>query len=330
MRFSIKPIYAVAVVAVIVLAQSAFAQRDRDDSNRAGWLGVTIQDVTADLRDALPRNMEDGALINHVVSGSPAEEAGLEEGDVVVRIDRERVSDADDLTRIIRNAGEGTRVRVEYYRDGRRKTTRVNLENASGNNASGAFRRSDRNSRRHRLRSLYPRHDDLKFFDTDNWSEEWPMLFGVTKPRLGVRMMDMGDQLADYFNVSGGKGALITEVLKDSPAETAGIKAGDVITGINDREIKNADGLRKAMGRLDEGGDVSVKLVRDGRNKTVVVALEEIERPGHQAFVMPGPGVMPFLAPGRGSGNWRGEMKDLREQLKELKEELSELKSDLR
>lgn len=330
MRFSIKPFYAVAVVAVIVLAQSAFAQRDRDDSNRAGWLGVTIQDVTPDLRDALPRNIEDGVLINHVVPGSPAEEAGLEEGDVVVSIDRERVSDADDLTRIIRNAGEGTRVRVEYYRDGRRKTTRVELENASGNSASGALRRFGRNWGRDRDHSLYPRHGDLKFFDADAWSDEIPMIFGVTRPRLGVRMMDMGDQLADYFKVSGDKGALITEVLEDSPARAAGIKAGDVITGIDDREIKNADGLRKAMGRLDKGGDVSVKLVRDGRNQTLVVVLEEIERPGYRSFAMPGTGIMQFPGTGMGSGEWRDEMKELRDQLRELKEELSDIKTDLR
>ena len=300
MRFSIKPVYVLAIVAVMVLAQSAFAQRDRDDSNQAGWLGVSIQDVTEDLRDALPRNIEDGALINHVVPGSPAEEAGLKEGDVVVSVDRERISDSDDLTRIIREAGEGSRVRLEYYRDGRRATATIDLKSASDSRTKEAYGRLGRNLRRNLSRNESRHHGDLKFFDTDKWSEEWPMVFGGTRPRLGVRMMDMGDQLAEHFNVSENKGALITEVLDDSPAKTAGIEAGDVITALDERTIKDSDDLRKALGRFDEGGEIKVQLVRDGRNQTLVVALEEIERPDYQSFMMPGTGVVPFPGPGEG------------------------------
>lgn len=330
MRFNIKSVYALAIVAVVVLAQSAFAQRGRDDAGKAGWLGVSIQDVTEDLRDALPRNIDDGALINHVVPGSPADDAGLKEGDVVVSVDREAVSDSDDLTRIIREAGDGARVRVEYYRDGRSKSTTVDLGSMGNDNARKAKRRFGRNLRRNRNRFEMPHLNDLKFFDTDKWSEKFPMVFGSAKPRLGVRMMDMGDQLAGYFKVTDSKGALVTEVVEDSPAETAGIKAGDVITRVGERDVKDANALRKAMRNLDEGGDVKVEVVRNGRSQTLVVALEEIERPGYHSFMMPGTGVAPFPGRGLGADEWRTEMKEMRQELKELRKALKDLESDLR
>jgi serine protease Do len=330
MGFRFKSMYAVAIVAVLIVAQSAIAQRGRSQTDNAGWLGVSIQDVTEDLRDALPRNIDDGALINHVVSGSPAEAAGLEEGDVVVRVDRERIADSDDLTRIIREAGSGASVRVEYYRSGRSRTATIELKSARNSEARDTIKRFDRGSRRAPEHRGSNNHGDLKFFGADNWSEEWPMLFGGTKPRLGVRMMDMGDQFADYFKVTDAKGALITEVLDDSPAKAAGIKAGDVITGLDDREVESSDDLRKVLSNLDEGGDIKVELVRNGRSQTLTVALEEMEQRGFRAMRMPGTRVRPFPMPGAGGDEWRSDMKDLRQELMELREELKDLRSDLR
>lgn len=92
--------------------------------------------------------------------------------------------------------------------------------------------------------------------------------------RMGVRLQSLGDQLAEYFGVGERKGALVTSVREDSPAEAAGLRAGDVIVGLGDDEVDDPGDVLRAV-REAEPGPTSVSIVRDGRERSLTVELPE-------------------------------------------------------
>ena len=92
---------------------------------------------------------------------------------------------------------------------------------------------------------------------------------------LGVHCEDISDQLRDYFKVKSGGGVLISEVLKDSPAETSGLKAGDILISINDKEIWDTLELTRAVKKHEPEEEILIKVVRKGRVKKIMVTLGE-------------------------------------------------------
>ncbi|MDH3494729.1 MAG: PDZ domain-containing protein [Acidobacteriota bacterium] len=94
---------------------------------------------------------------------------------------------------------------------------------------------------------------------------------------LGVGVVSLTKQLGDYFGVEGGKGLLINDVTKDSPAERAGLRAGDVIVEIDGKEVKNHSDLFRGM-RGDNEEPVVLTVVRDRARQTISVTPDK--RPG--------------------------------------------------
>ena len=101
-----------------------------------------------------------------------------------------------------------------------------------------------------------------------------PMTF-MGNTFLGVHCEDISDQLRDYFKVKSGGGVLISEVLKDSPAETSGLKAGDILISINDKEIWDTLELTRAVKKHEPEEEIIIKVVRKGRVKKINVTLGE-------------------------------------------------------
>ena len=101
-----------------------------------------------------------------------------------------------------------------------------------------------------------------------------PMTF-MGNTFLGVHCEDISDQLRDYFKVKSGGGVLISEVLKDSPAETSGLKAGDILISINDKEIWDTLELTRAVKKHEPEEEILIKVVRKGRVKKIKVTLGE-------------------------------------------------------
>lgn len=156
-------------------------------------------------------------------------------------------------------------------------------------------------------------------------------------------MDDLSEQLGDYFGVKDGQGVLVTEVVKDAPAEKAGIKAGDVITSLDGKKIEEVETLIDELDEYSEGDQVKVGVLRKGKKKSFKVTLEENEEENFyfQKTIM-GPGIWKM-----GNGNHLfkiledlnlddlEKLKDLdhlddteglRAELEELKAELQELK----
>ena len=91
---------------------------------------------------------------------------------------------------------------------------------------------------------------------------------------LGVHLTPLSDPLRAYFEAPEGQGVLISAVEKDSPAERAGLKAGDVIIGLDGKTIESARGLIKAMMKVEKGRSVQVELIRDRSRQTITAQPE--------------------------------------------------------
>jgi serine protease Do len=272
-----------AVAAVVVVASPAAQDRSgvllRSQLLAGPQIGVTVRDVDdADVsRESLPRLA--GAVVEEVRSDSPAAEAGIKAGDVIVSFDSERVRSASHFARLVRETPEGRQVDLVVARDGAEIALNVTPEARPGLRAF----------------NLEPL-EELRALDLDelrelrNFEFEMPELherFAVTVPqdrdfysiiiggraRLGVGVQNLGDQLAEYFGVTGG--VLVTSVDEGTPAQSAGLRAGDVITAIDGDAVENSNGLRRLLN--DVSGEVEVSIVRDRQEMTVTAELEARE-----------------------------------------------------
>lgn len=160
---------------------------------------------------------------------------------------------------------------------------------------------------------------------------------------LGVQIQDLTGQLRTYFQVDDEVGILITAVEEDSPAEEAQLKAGDIITAVDEKQIGSAAELTRAIRGYKPGEEVSLSLIRKGRKKSVTATLGEQEEA--YSIGRPHGGIFHsdededysgffFFQPGKDKfkdfqffypPTLRKELKELRQELEELREELKKL-----
>ncbi len=236
-------------------------------------LGISIRDL-----DDQQLKSESGVVVEDVRDGSAAGKAGMRKGDVIAEFDGERVRSARQLTRLVGETAEGRTVHASLLRDGKRVDVQVTPESAM---------RADRGPDRDFQFAFPPERFEHPpgadgagnqfFFDTLPPPSAEGFAWMPRKGRLGVEIMDLPPQLASYFGASTG--VLVSSVTPDSPAARAGLKAGDVITAINDTPVKDSGALVRAVGSADEKTDVSVGYVRDKKTATAKATLEPRERP---------------------------------------------------
>ena len=236
-------------------------------------IGVSIRDVEEDDPSS------EGAVITEVGEGSPADEAGLLSGDIIVEFDGERVRSAQQLTRLVQETPAGRTVNGMVMRDGER----VELE-VTPTEAEGPFQRVGPN--------LTFRMPAVPAFDwTSRNGGDLTAFYGNagrSTALLGIRLQELGPQLAEHFGVETG--VLVTRVTEDSPASEAGLVAGDVITTIYGRVVDDVRDVQRRVRRADPGEDITLGVVRDKEEITVQVPLAQdsgpqrfrIERPGNR------------------------------------------------
>jgi serine protease Do len=226
------------------------------------WLGVTVRDVTAEDVARLKLPGDYGAIVDNVEPDSPAAKAGLEPNDVILRFDGERVRSEAELTRLVRETPPGRTVSVEISRGGQTRALQVTVE-----------KHEDELIRQFRARPVFP-----NVIVPDLESELAPFL-RLRTGRLGIVGEDLTPQLAQYFGVAQGKGVLVSEVVAASPAEKAGLKAGDCIVKVDSREVGSVGDLRRALAERSGAGTegkrrVTLTIVRDRQQRTLTVELE--------------------------------------------------------
>lgn len=253
----------------------------------SGYLGVRLEDVTEASMDELGLSELRGARVEAVSEGSPAAEAGLQEGDVVLRFDGEEVRSVAHLVRLVRETPPGREVQLRVMRDG--ETRSLSLEVSERSSPWLAMdERSMKEVHRKLERALegtegamsrlheHVREGGFEFDD----GETSVFFHRDDRARLGVRLQPVTDQLADYFGVSDGHGALVASVRDGSPAAEAGLRAGDVLVAVGDEEIRDPGDAVRAVRHLDAGA-VDVTVVRDGEERTLGVELPERSRHQH-------------------------------------------------
>ncbi len=295
------------------------------------WLGVYTQTVDKDLKEAFDLDAEKGVIIKNVVPNSPADEAGLRQGDVILTIDKISLADADQLTQIIQGHQSGDEIDMTVSRRGKEKQVAITL---------GEKDDSDR----------------AIILDNNIWS---PRAYSkshqyyreaMTNTYIGVTLESLNKQLGEYFGVKDGNGVLISEIQKDSPAEKAGLRAGDVITAIDGSPVDEVSEVREAVSDKKEGESMDLTILRDKREQKIAVQVEEAPD-NYGAFFMPGnfnwddlvidippvPKVPKMKGLYRGyydddesfdAGQFRQEMDKLRDEMKRLQEELQHLQKD--
>ncbi len=238
-------------VAIIVIAvqNNSSAQVMVYRAHPGSWLGVSIQDLTEQLARERDLEIEEGAFVNKVYDDSPAEEAGIRKGDVIVRFDKRDIDDADDLVRAVQRAKSGETVEVVVVREGKKVKLQAMLEKKS--RPLGAVR-------------VRPRAFRL------------PRLYTGCELE-GMELQELNKQLGEYFGAPKGRGVLVTEVEEESPAAKAGFRAGDVIVRVEEEGVKDIEDIWDGLEDIEEGDKAKFEVVRKGQRLTLDLEVNEPE-----------------------------------------------------
>jgi serine protease Do len=226
----------------INLARSVMERIIKDGKVTRGYLGVMVQPVTEDLAKEFKLPRATGALVAEVARGSPAADAGVKEGDIILEFDGKKVSDSRHLRLMVAQTAPDTTVTLMLSRDGKEQTLTVKLEELrrTGMNRSGEA--EDRRS----AREL----DDL--FD-------------------GVSVGDLDARTRREFDIPlSVRGAVVMAVDAYSAAALAGLRTGDVIMEIDRRTVRNADEAIE-QSRRRAGQRVLLRVWSKGSSHYVIV-----------------------------------------------------------
>jgi membrane-associated protease RseP (regulator of RpoE activity) len=280
------------------------ADRTAPRAARGGYLGVRTQELTDDLRDSYDYHGE-GVLVAGVSSDSPADRLGIREGDIITRVDGGAVDSPEALASRIRSREPGTLVAVTVWRSGRERSLgRIAVGDVEDAPSMGlppappeapeapeapeppapprvhvhrhdvdrddADKRDDDDDDApgagdlHELRDIPGMRGLEGMQDMQGFhGPSGMMAFGLGRGRLGVELGDDSDN-----------GVVVTRVLDGTPADHAGLKAGDVITGFDGHKVDSGDDLRR-MVREHDAGDVEVRVERRGAEHTLTAHLGE-------------------------------------------------------
>jgi len=227
---------------------------------RAGntYLGIRLSDVNADRANALRLGEPRGVEVQAVEDGSPAEQAGIKAGDILLSYNGENILGAQQLGRLVAETPAGRRIKLQYWREGKTGSLIVTTGSRTvypGGLGSGGL--------------------DLDPANMPSILTDFPYPLLAWRNRLlGVESQALDSQLAHYFGVKHG--ILIRYVREGSAADKAGLKAGDVLTAIGDRAVTTPHDVGSYL--ATEGSSakaVSVHVMRDNKAITINVPLPE-------------------------------------------------------
>jgi len=238
------------------------------------YLGIEMEDVTADNMASYKLAGERGVIVRSVMKGSPAEAAGLQEKDVILEFAGTSVQSVQQMRRLVRETPVGRKVDLVVSRGG----MKINLTAKIGKRETG--------------RGGAENEPDIMMFgapggrtfhfrtpEEGNWPE-MPGMPGMgpswkeesSRPRLGVTLQPLTDQMAEFLGVPGRKGVLVTSVVEGSPA-VGRLKAGDVIVRADNQPIEDLGDLTRTVRGKPEGGKLELMVVRDKKEIVITVDL---------------------------------------------------------
>jgi serine protease Do len=203
-----------------------------------GWLGVMIQDITPELAKSFGLKTSKGVIVSDVQTGSPAEKAGLQQGDVILQFNGKEVENAHMLSQMAAATSPNTQVKVGILRNGKAETLNLTV-------------------------GTMPEEAGQK---TPAPEEE--------KTKWGMAVQQLTPQLAEQLGLEpGSSGVVISGIQSGSPAEEAGLQPGDLITQINKVEIKNLNDYQQALKQVKKGENLLLLIKRGSGSFYVVLTL---------------------------------------------------------
>jgi serine protease Do len=190
-----------------------------------GWLGVSIQPLTADLAKSFGLKEPNGVLISDVVSDSPAAQAGVASGDIIIEFDRKKVDSPQELQKVVAATAPGRAVPLKVWRDKGEKMLEIKIGETPDENVAAK-----------------------------------PATKG--KGLLGMDVRPITPELARQLNLRSPDGVIVFSVDEDSAASEAGLQRGDVIREVNRQRIRSLPDFEKATKDVKDGDRVTVLLQR--------------------------------------------------------------------
>jgi serine protease Do len=197
-----------------------------------GWLGVSIQSVTKDIADSFGLKKAEGALVGDVSKDSPADEAGVQRGDIIVSLDGKSVDTPTALKNRVAQKTVGSKVPLTVIRDGKKKTLQVKIGEL----------KSEEQTRK-------PKTDSSD-----------------TAP-LGIQVQELTPEIAAQLGYEQEKGVVVAGVKAGSPAAEANLQRGDLIQEINQTPVDSVKAYKNAV----QKGEKFLLLVRRGENTLFTV-----------------------------------------------------------
>ena len=199
-----------------------------------GRIGVVIQPLTRELADGFGLPKPQGALVNSVEKGGPADKAGVEAGDVILKFDNKIVSSSEDLPRMVGSTKPGSRVNMQLWRNKATREVHVTVAELQDDKAGRQSRRGGKPP--------------------------------ATAPSLyGMALSELNDAQRKELKVEGG---VLVENAQGAAAR-AGIRRGDVILAVNNQDVKSVEQFKELMSQVEKGRIMAL-LVRRGANSLYI------------------------------------------------------------
>ncbi|HVN24421.1 MAG TPA: DegQ family serine endoprotease [Syntrophorhabdales bacterium] len=193
-----------------------------------GWLGVSIQEVTDELAKSFNIKDKQGALVAEVFKDSPAEKAGIEQGDVIVEFDGKQIKESKDLPQVVASTPIGKSVSVKVSRNGKTISK------------------------------------ELKVAEMEDKTVE--LAKAPAGKKLGIGVQNITPDIAQALGLKESAGVVVTQVEPGSPAENAGIRQGDVIREVDRKPVKDVRSLMDQIAKAKDNESILL-LVQRGGNK---------------------------------------------------------------
>jgi serine protease Do len=261
-----------------------------------GYLGVRTQEVNKDNFATFGLKEVRGVAVEKVLENSPAASAGIQDNDVIVRLNGEEITSTRKLTRLISEIAPDHQVSLTVLRGGKEKDIKATLGKRQGpqfENGNFAFTMPeiDKLKLEKELKDL-PELKELKRLKELEGLQDGDGAMALTIPdgegknfawkmgerrQIGISVYPLTKQLSENMGVENG--VLINNVRENSPAAKAGLKAGDIIVEAGGKAVKNNMDLIRSISDKKEG-DIQLTIVRDKNRQTISVTPEAAKDSG--------------------------------------------------
>ncbi len=219
----------------INMAKSVMPQLKERGKVIRGWLGVSIQVVTQEIKEKFGLKTEEGALIGEVTKDSPADKGGLKRGDVIISFDGKKVKAMKTLPSMVAETPVGKEVEILIIRKGKEKRLTVKI-------------------------------GELK--------EETKTAVAITpeiEKAFGLSVQELTPELAESLSLKGENGVVISGINKGSPASDAGLQRGDLIQEIEHEPIENLSDYKRIMKESSSKKQILIVIKHRGHSRYVVL-----------------------------------------------------------